>query len=712
MGFVIPLLIVSTVFLGLEFIPLKLWAVLFVCGGAIVAVGLWDDIFDSSVLVRLLIQVFCVGIGAWLVGVGYGGQSIYLASGMEIVGYSVSVVVLIWWLNLFNFMDGIDGLAGAQAVFMALGAMLMLQLNDVVASDDILLEARSIGMLLAFLSVSVLGFLAYNWAPAKVFMGDAGSTFLGFSLGMIALFSIVVGALPLSVWLILGAVFWVDATFTLVRRILSGKRWYSAHKCHAYQRALTIVSRIDKSYENRIISILSFAGEKHAHKRVCLIILILDIFLLLPLATLAVVFPGLGMTLVLVAWAPLIWIVFRLGAGKERTMSNLQLPTWPQYAADEMDAVRDVLESGKVNYWTGLQGRQFERDFAAYCGASHGIALANGSVALELALKVLDIGPGDEVIVPPRTFIATVSSVVLCGATPVFADVDRNSQNITADSISKHITPNTKAIILVHLAGWPCDMEPIMKLASEHDIKIIEDCAQAHGARYKGKSVGSFGDVAAFSFCQDKIMTTGGEGGMLLLNNTALWKKAWAYKDHGKSYDAIYHSEQTSDEVFRWVHDSFGTNWRMTEMQSAIGCVQLKKLYEWVNQRQANAKVLTERFSNVASLRTPLPSDDCSHSYYKFYTFIRPELLKEGWTRNKIIHRLNAGGAPCFYGSCGEVYKEKAFNGTGLQPTETLTAAQELSETSLMFPVHPTMSKSDMHAIADVVDKVIGEAAC
>ena len=711
LGFVIPLLIVSTVLLGLGYMPLKLWIVVLVCGGAIVGVGLWDDVFDSSVFVRLLVQVFCVVIGVWLVRDALGDKAGYLASNMGLLGFLLSVVVLIWWLNLFNFMDGIDGLAGAQAVYMALGAVLMLQLNGLVATDEILLETRSIELLLAFLSVSVLGFLAYNWAPAKVFMGDAGSTFLGFVLGMIALFSIIVGALPLSVWLILGAVFLVDATFTLVRRILSGKRWYLAHKSHAYQRALTIVSHIDKNYENRIIRNLSFAGEKHTHKRVCLIILVLNIFLLLPLATLAVIFPDLGMAFVFVAWVPLIWIVFRLDAGKERTMSDIQFPSWPQYAADEKDAVRNVLDSGKVNYWTGIEGRQFERDFATYCGVSHGIALANGSVALELALKVLDIGPGDEVIVPPRTFIATVSSVVLCGATPIFADVDRNSQNITADSISKHISPNTKAIILVHLAGWPCDMEPIMKLASEHNIRIIEDCAQAHGARYKGRSIGSFGDVAAFSFCQDKIMTTGGEGGMLLLNNHDLWKKAWAYKDHGKSYDAIYQSEQTSDEVFRWVHESFGTNWRMTEMQSAIGGVQLKKLDNWVKQRQFNAQVLVERFSDIASLRTPMPSDDCYHSYYKFYTFIRPELLKEGWTRNKIIHRLNAGGAPCFYGSCSEVYKEKAFNKTGLQPSGALTVAQELGETSLMFPVHPTMSKLDMHAIADVVDKVIGEAA-
>jgi dTDP-4-amino-4,6-dideoxygalactose transaminase len=252
-------------------------------------------------------------------------------------------------------------------------------------------------------------------------------------------------------------------------------------------------------------------------------------------------------------------------------------------------------------------------------------------------------------------------------------------------------------------------MDSIMALADKRSLKVIEDCAQAHGARYKGRPIGSFGDVAAFSFCHDKIMTTGGEGGMLLVNDEALWKRAWAYKDHGKNYDVICQREKTTDEVFSWLHDSFGTNWRMTEMQSAIGCIQLKKLDMWVEKRQINAHVLYKRLSAITSLRTPMPSDDCYHSYYKFYTFIRPELLKKDWTRNQIIHKINSEGAPCFYGSCSEVYKEKAFDGTGLRPTESLPVAKELGETSLMFPVHPTLSESDMHAIADMVEKVLAE---
>ena len=201
-----------------------------------------------------------------------------------------------------------------------------------------------------------------------------------------------------------------------------------------------------------------------------------------------------------------------------------------------------VFRSGKVNYWTG--GRAAVR--VRVCGISgckHAVALANGTVALECALKALGVGPGDEVITTSRTFIASASCAVMLGARPVFADVDRESQNITAESIRRVLTPRTKAIVAVHLAGWPCEMDDILALAHERGIKVVEDCAQAHGATYKGRPVGSLGDVAAFSFCQDKIMTTAGEGGMVTTNSEELWNAMWSLKDHGKSYDAVYHRE-------------------------------------------------------------------------------------------------------------------------------------------------------------------------
>lgn len=381
---------------------------------------------------------------------------------------------------------------------------------------------------------------------------------------------------------------------------------------------------------------------------------------------------------------------------------------WPHFPQDEIDAVSAVLASGKVNYWTGEEGRAFEREFADFAGCRYAVAVSNGTTALELALVALGIGAGDEVVVTCRTFIASASSVVMRGATPVMADVDPDSQNITAETVSKVLTPRTRAIIAVHLAGWPCDMDPIIELAREHGLKVIEDCAQAHGATYKGRPVGSLGDVAAFSFCQDKIMTTGGEGGMLTTNDAEIWQRAWSFKDHGKSFEAVYHREHPPG--FRWLHDSFGTNWRLTEMQSALGRRQLQKLPLWRRLRQEHAARLREGLSALSALRIPAPPAWAEHACYKFYAFLRPELIREGWDRDRIVAAVNAEGVPCFSGSCSEIYLEKAFSRAGLAPAERLPAARELGETSLMFLVHPTLTGSEMDDTCRAVAKVLGRA--
>lgn len=386
-----------------------------------------------------------------------------------------------------------------------------------------------------------------------------------------------------------------------------------------------------------------------------------------------------------------------------------EFPPWPFFSPDEVEAVTRVLQSGRVNYWTGEEGRRFEREFADWVGVSHAVAMANGTVALEAALYALGIGPGDEVIVTPRTFIASASCVVMRGAKPVFADVDRNSQNISVESIRKVLSPRTKAIVAVHLAGWPCEMDGILDVALQHGLKVIEDCAQAHGAKYRGKAVGSFGHASAFSFCQDKIMTTGGEGGMLLTDDGDLWARVWSYKDHGKNYESVYQKEHPPG--FRWLHDSFGTNWRMTEMQAAIGRVQLEKLMHWVRIRRSNAAILTSRFEKLDALRLTIPPAEIFHSYYKFYVFVRPERLKTGWNRDRVMNRIAAEGVPCFSGSCGEIYREKAFGRSGFKQHDRLPVARELGDTSLMFLVHPGLSPEDMTMVADVVEKVMEEAS-
>jgi dTDP-4-amino-4,6-dideoxygalactose transaminase len=387
---------------------------------------------------------------------------------------------------------------------------------------------------------------------------------------------------------------------------------------------------------------------------------------------------------------------------------ELPFSPWPCFEADEIEAAATVLRSGKVNYWTGAEGRLFEKEFAAFAGCRHGVAVANGTVALELALHALEVGEGDEVIVPSRTFIASASCVVMRNAIPVIADVDAVSQNLTAETIQPLLTSRTKAIIAVHLAGWPCDMDTIAKLARVHGIKVIEDCAQAHAATYKGRPVGSLGDVATFSFCQDKIMTTGGEGGMLTTNDDSVWKRAWSFRDHGTSYDVIHHGEATPG--FRWIHGSFGTNWRLTEMQSAIGRAQLRKLNRWAAIRRRNASILTKRLSACPALRVTAPSGAIDHAYYKCYVFVRPERLKEGWDRDRIMAAINAEGVPCFGGICSEIYLEKAFPHE-LRPCKRRATARKLGETSLMFLVHPTLSEDDMLDTCRAVEKVMNAAA-
>ncbi len=377
---------------------------------------------------------------------------------------------------------------------------------------------------------------------------------------------------------------------------------------------------------------------------------------------------------------------------------------WPYFAEDEIQAAMKVLRSGKVNYWTGDEGRLFEREFAETTGCKHAIALANGTVALEAALRALGIGAGDEVITTARTFIASASCAVALGARPVVADVDRDSQNITANTIRAVLSQKTKAIVAVHLAGWPCEMDDILDLAQEHGLKVVEDCAQAQGATYKGRPIGSMGDAAAFSFCQDKIMTTAGEGGMLTTNHQNIWRHAWSYKDHGKSYDAVYGRKHPAG--FRWVHESFGTNWRMTELQSAIGRIVLRKVPHWVERRRRFASILNEHLAELPGLRITRPPSEISHAYYKYYVFIRPEALRPGWDRNRIMQAINAEGIPCSVGSCSEIYLEKAF-ARACSQKERLPVAKELGETSLMFMVHPTLSEENIRDTYSAVRKVM-----
>lgn len=390
-------------------------------------------------------------------------------------------------------------------------------------------------------------------------------------------------------------------------------------------------------------------------------------------------------------------------------MLNTPFSPWPSFTQEEADAVSGVLLSNRVNYWTGGECREFEREFAAFSRSKYAIAVANGTVALDLALQGLEVGSGDEVIVTSRTFLASASCIVNSGAKPVFADVDRDSQNITAETVRPLITERTKAIVAVHLAGWPCPLDEIMALAREKGLFVVEDCAQAHGAYYKGRSVGSIGHVAAWSFCQDKIMTTGGEGGMVTTNDAALWSRMWSLKDHGKSWEAVY--ERSHPPGFRWLHESFGTNWRMTELQAVIGRIQLRRMPQWSLARQSNCERIWAYASEQPALRVPEVPREIVHAGYKCYVFLKPEYLKADWNRDKILAELINRGVPCYSGSCSEVYLEKCFQDAGLAPPHRLPIARELGETSLMFLVHPTLTEVEISKTIATLGDVMSEAS-
>jgi dTDP-4-amino-4,6-dideoxygalactose transaminase len=396
-------------------------------------------------------------------------------------------------------------------------------------------------------------------------------------------------------------------------------------------------------------------------------------------------------------------------------MLNTSFPDWPSFTDEEAQVVASVLRSNRVNYWTGQEGRSFEKEFAIWAGSNRAIALANGTMALDLALQGLGVGAAyggastDEVVVTPRSFIASVSCVVNAGAVPVFADVDRDSGNLSVETMSAAITKNTRAVLPVHLGGWPCDMPAIINFAQGHGIRVVEDCAQGHGAMISGKSIGSFGDVGAWSFCQDKIMTTGGEGGMVTCDDQELWTRMWSFKDHGKSWEAVYN--RSHPPGFRWVHETIGTNWRMLEMQAAIGRIQLRRMMKWREQRQKNASRIWSALRQHSLIRVPEVPKDMIHACYRAYAYVEPEFLVSGWSRDRIVAEINAQGVPCYQGSCSEIYLEKAFENSRSRPLQRLPVARELGENSLMFLVHPTLEEEHIVMTEKAIHQVLENAS-
>lgn len=391
------------------------------------------------------------------------------------------------------------------------------------------------------------------------------------------------------------------------------------------------------------------------------------------------------------------------------TIRNPVTSAWPRHEDDEISAVVEVLASGRVNALVhGEETRNFAREFADYIGMPHAVCVANGTVSLEVGLRALGIGPGDEVIVPARSFFASVSCVLAVGASPVFADVQADSQNIDPASVERMVSTRTKAVICVHLAGWPCDMAELIAVCDQHGLFLIEDCAQAHGAAIHGQRVGSFGDLASFSFCTDKIMSTGGEGGILLMREEGRWAHAWSYKDHGKNPYKIASPEGAPGE-FRYLHDSFGTNFRLTEMQAAIGRRQLHKLPGWLSARKRNAALLHQHLQHHPMLVLSAPPDHVDHAWYKYYVQLAHAERPDTDRRSRIIGRLQELGIPCGSGSCPDMSIEGAFSGHAVMRDANLPVAHALGERTLMFPVDHTLHDEDMLRIVAALLKVLDE---
>lgn len=372
---------------------------------------------------------------------------------------------------------------------------------------------------------------------------------------------------------------------------------------------------------------------------------------------------------------------------------------WPIHQEDELAAALDVLSSGKTNYWTGQVGRSFEAAFAEFSGVERAVFIANGTLALELALLSLQLPAGSEVITTPRTYVATATSILRVGLRPVFADIDPLSGNITAESVKSVLSPRTSAVVVVHSAGWPADMPAFQTLCDVHGLALVEDCAQAHGARINGQSVGSFGDVAAWSFCQDKIITTGGEGGMVTTSRRDLADWIWAYKDHGKSWTKVY--EMDHPPGFRWLHDSLGTNMRGTEVQAAIGLVQLGKISNWHELRSTNARLLASAIKHLPGIDCPMPTEGVEHAFYRLNARYTPDTPGKELGRDELLAKLAARDLPVFSGSCSEVYLEGVFQNLGFAPSRRLPEAKAWTRESLAFLVHPGLTSDDLKTVAD-----------
>ncbi len=336
------------------------------------------------------------------------------------------------------------------------------------------------------------------------------------------------------------------------------------------------------------------------------------------------------------------------------------LPPWPAFDENAIRAVERVLRSGKVNYWTGRLGMEFEQRFAAWQGSKFAISTTNGTSALHVALTVLGIGPGDEVIVPSYTFIASSFSVVQAGAVPRFADVNLDDHCISLESAARLVNARTKAIMVVHLYGNVCDMDRVNAFAKQHGLLVIEDNAEAFGGSYKGRKTGTLGDIAGCSFCQSKTFTTGGEGGMVTTDNEELAWTARSFRDHG--YDVKDRLNLLElEQKLSYIHNMVGWNYRMTEMQSAIGLAELDRIDTWnMPRRRRNAHIIIDALKALPQVKfAPIDTPERQNGF--FVMAFSLEIERMDCSITEFVAAAGAEGAPCWRVFWPQCHTEAAF---------------------------------------------------
>jgi len=674
---VLTLYLISKEFLGLEFL---------INGRVVIGsvfllfISTLDDYRSIPVWLRLVIQCLVAVILVWNMGVFPSellpGVTVQLPVWVETF---IAIVLVVWISNLFNFMDGLDGLVGGAAVigFGFIGAV------------SAMVGLIPLTMFCVIIVGGYLGFLVWNLPPAKLFMGDAGSIPLGFVVAAVILISARQGGLPFWAGIGIFAPLFADATVTLLRRLLTGARIWEAHREHYYQRLVLA------GYSVRLVLIFYLVLSA-----VCGAIS-LAVFR----ASASVAWGGIVFIMaLLVTFGILIERKIRLlkQAGTGRPCDFVPFH-FPSIGDEEVRSVEESMRSGWIT--SGPKVKEFEKSFSAKVGGAHGVAVNSATAALHLALEAIGLKAGDEVIIPTMTFATSAEVVLYFGAKPVLVDIEPDTMNMDPAKVEEAITQRTKAIMPVHFAGHPCEMDRIMAIAHAHKLLVIEDAAHSFPAEYKGKAIGTIGDITCFSFYATKTITTG-EGGMSVTNNADWAERMRIMSLHGISKDAW--KRYTAEGSWYYEIISPGFKYNMTDIAAAMGIEQLKKADLFLKQRKQIAERYTKELSRIKGLKCPIERPGVEGAWHLYV--IRLELGDMKFGRDEFIERLKKMGIGTgvhFIPLHIHPYYREHY---GYKP-EDFPVAWDLYQRVISLPLFPGMTDGDVERVIKVVSDTAREKA-